>query len=250
MASMADTPEAKARRLIDETLTAAGWQVQHRREMNIAAGVGVAIPEFPLSTGFADYLLYASGKVIGVIEAKPEGHTLRGVETQSAKHIGGLPNGLPRWSPDGTALPFAHESTGTVTQFTSNLDPDPRSREVFAFHRPEELVRLAQLDHQLRDNLQHMPPLDISKLWDKQVTAIENLERSLAAGQPRHGVHPRAGGTRRRKRRLRRVPYPSRRSARGGHFTSYRRTRGPTSRAPARLAKKAKRVGASGILYR
>jgi type I restriction enzyme, R subunit len=153
--------------------------------MDISAGPGVAVREFPLKTGFADYLLYATGKVIGAVEAKPEGHTLKGVEMQSAKYMSGLPNGLPRWTPEGTPLPFAYESTGTVTQFTSNLDPDPRSREIFCFHRPEELMRLAGLGHQLRFNLRNMPPLDRSKLWDKQVTAIENLERSLAAGHPR-----------------------------------------------------------------
>jgi type I restriction enzyme R subunit len=38
--------------------------------MNIMAGVGVAVREFPLKTGFADYLLYADGKVIGLAEAK------------------------------------------------------------------------------------------------------------------------------------------------------------------------------------
>ncbi|MCC7291468.1 MAG: DEAD/DEAH box helicase family protein [Phycisphaerales bacterium] len=153
--------------------------------MNIAAGAGVAVREFRLTNGFADYLLYAGGRAIGVIEAKPEGHTLRGVETQSAKYITGLPEGLPRWTPDGTPLPFAYESTGAVTQFTSNLDPDPRSREMFSFHRPEELARLASLDQQLRARLRDMPALDTSKLWGKQVTAIQNLETSLADTRPR-----------------------------------------------------------------
>jgi len=179
------TPEQLARQTIDRTLAECGWIVQDFSEMNIAAGPGVAIREFPLRSGFADYLLYGEGKVLGVVEAKPEGHTLKGVETQSAKYIGGLPKGLPRWNADGTALPFAYESTGVVTQFTSNLDPDPRSREVFAFHRPEELVRLAVLGKQLRANLQHMPPLETSKLWEKQVTAIGNLEKALALNHPR-----------------------------------------------------------------
>ena len=39
--------------------------------------------EFPLKTGKADYLLYVDAKAIGVIEAKPDGHTLKGVELQS-----------------------------------------------------------------------------------------------------------------------------------------------------------------------
>jgi type I restriction enzyme R subunit len=99
--------------------------------------------KFPLSgTGHADYMLYAAGKAIGIVEAKPESYTLAGVEIQSAKYTTGFPEHLPRWS---LPLPFAYDSTGTVTQFTSVLDPDSRSREVFAFHRPEELIRLAEL---------------------------------------------------------------------------------------------------------
>jgi type I restriction enzyme R subunit len=35
----------------------------------------VAVREFPLRTGSADYLLYADGKAIGVVEAKLEGET-------------------------------------------------------------------------------------------------------------------------------------------------------------------------------
>jgi type I restriction enzyme R subunit len=63
--------------------------------------------------------------------------------------------------------------------------PTPGTGRPFPFITPEELVRLATLDTQLRANLQHMPPLDTSKLWAKQVTVIENLEKSLAAGHPR-----------------------------------------------------------------
>lgn len=177
------TPEQKARRKIDRLLEQCGWVVQDLDEMNISAAQGVAIREFPLATGHADYLLYAGGKAIGVVEAKPEGHTLTGVETQSAKYTTGFPDHLPRWA---LPLPFAYESTGVVTQFTSALDPDPRSREVFAFHRPEELIRLAGLGaDQLRARLRHMPPLDTTKLWKKQATAVTNLEQSLAGNRPR-----------------------------------------------------------------
>ena len=66
-------------------------------------------------------------------------------------------------------LPFAYESTGTVTQFTNYLEPDARSREVFTFHRPEELIRLATLDNQVRSLLRKMPPLDHGQLWRVQI---------------------------------------------------------------------------------
>ena len=112
------TPEQEARRQIDRQLTECGWLVQKASEMNISAGRGVAIREFPLQTGFADYLLYADCKAIGVIESKREGHTLTGVETQSAKYTTGLPSGLPNYH---LPLPFAYESTGSVIRKDDRL---------------------------------------------------------------------------------------------------------------------------------
>lgn len=52
------TPEEKARRKIDRRLQQCGWRVQDYRSMDLSAGPGVAVREFPLTTGFADYLLY------------------------------------------------------------------------------------------------------------------------------------------------------------------------------------------------
>ncbi len=141
------TPEQKARQKINRQLDQCGWLVQDYRNLDLSAGAGVAVREFPLSTGHSDYLLYVNRRALGVIEAKPEGHTLTGVETQSAKYTDGLPRNLPHYR---LPLPFAYESTGVVTQFTNGLDPFPRSREVFTFHRPEELLRLVCLEKQLR----------------------------------------------------------------------------------------------------
>jgi type I restriction enzyme, R subunit len=86
-------PEQKARAQIDAALTAAGWIVQDRDAMNLSAGRGVAVREFKLTPGhgFADYLLFVDGKAAGVLEAKPEGHTLSGVEVQAEKYSTGLP---------------------------------------------------------------------------------------------------------------------------------------------------------------
>lgn len=176
------TAEQKARQKIDRLLADSGWIVQDRAAMNISAGPGAAVREFSLESGPVDYLLYADGKVIGVVEAKPQGHTLTGVEIQSAKYTSGLPAKLPHYR---LPLPFAYESTGSETQFTNSLEPDARSRPVFTFHRPEELIRLVNLSTQVRQNLRHMPPLDSSRLWGIQVQAIHNLEKSLADNRPR-----------------------------------------------------------------
>jgi type I restriction enzyme R subunit len=175
-------PEQKARQHIDHQLQQSGWSVQDYRQMNISAGLGVAVREFPLMTGFADYMLYADSKAIGVVEAKPRGHTLTGVETQSGKYLEGLP---PLFPNHRLPLPFAYESTGGVTHFRNVLEPDARSRTVFTFHRSEELIRLAQLDQQLRSAFQQMPPLDIGRLWRVQIERIQKLEKSLAENRPR-----------------------------------------------------------------
>src|SRR3954454_12732937 len=151
------TPEERARQDIDRQLARCGWEVQGRGEMNISAAPGVAVREYPMLTGEADYLLYVAGKAVGVIEAKPKGHPLIGVETQSAKYAGALPPGIPA---HGSPLPFSYESTGAVTQFTNLLEPDARSREVFTFHRPDELFRFVLLDSQVRSKLKALPALN------------------------------------------------------------------------------------------
>ena len=110
--------------------------VQEFDHFNLGAARGVAIAEFPLSTGPTDYLLVVDRQAVGVIEAKKVGETLTGVEVQSTKYREGHPGALPvARSP----LPFAYETTGVETRFTNCLEPDPRSRPVLAFHRPETL---------------------------------------------------------------------------------------------------------------
>lgn len=176
-------PEEKSRLEIDRQLTDCDWQVQNHSEMNLSAGAGIAVREFPLKSGFADYLLYVDAKAVGVVEAKPVGHTLTGVETQSAKYADGLPDQLPHYR---LPLPFAYESTGVVTQFTNGLDPHPRSREVFTFHRPKELRSLVKLgDDQLRAKLADMPELNCEGLWPLKIKTLDNLEKSLAENRPR-----------------------------------------------------------------
>src|SRR6185437_3782943 len=110
-------------------LVASGWLVQDRDELNLTAGRGIAVCEFPLKSGFgfADYLLYLNRKAVGAVEAKAEG-TLTGVEPQSAKYAAGLPEDL---NAHRRPLPFLFESNGSVTYFTNGLDPAPRSRKVF-----------------------------------------------------------------------------------------------------------------------
>jgi type I restriction enzyme R subunit len=151
--------------------------VQDKRAANLAASRGVAVRELTFKTGAPDYTLFVDGKAIGTVEAKFSGHSLTGVEEQSEKYVRGVPFGLPAWR---SPLPFSFESTGKETRFISRLDPVPRSRNVFAFHRPETLLLWLENDAppyavqtpaeyanrkgNFLSRIQHMPPL-IDELW-------------------------------------------------------------------------------------
>src|SRR5215216_511722 len=163
-------------------LAAAGWAVQDRKAVNLSASKGVAIREFPLEAGFADYMLFVDGQAVGVIEAKKEGTPLSGVDTQSQKYLDGFPPHIQRV---GTPLPFAYESTGVETVFRDVRDPDYRSRRVFSFHRPETLMGWAQEPETLRARVKSMPPLETAGLRGCQVEGIDGLEHSLAENRPR-----------------------------------------------------------------
>ena len=195
---MPDTPEAKARENIDKLLTAAGWTVQSRDEVNVNAARGVAIREFPLKRGYgeADYLLYVDGAAAGVVEAKKEGETLTSHEIQTEKYSVGLPEDL---KPHRKPLPFCYQSTGIETRFTNLLEPDARSRQIFSFNRPETFAdwlaeEAKHPSSTLRARLKHLPAVITDDLWPAQVRAIKGLEKSLAEGRPRALIQMASGG--------------------------------------------------------
>ncbi len=55
------TPKEQARVVIDEKLEKSGWTIQDMRQLNLAASLGVAVREFPTSTGPVDYALFSDG---------------------------------------------------------------------------------------------------------------------------------------------------------------------------------------------
>ncbi|NHK29673.1 DEAD/DEAH box helicase family protein [Parvularcula flava] len=176
------TPEEEARHKIDKLLIAAGWEIQDRKDFDRTAALGVAVREFALGRDEADYLLFVRGKAAGVIEAKKIGTTLSGVSEQSDRYMAQLPDHLARWQ---DTLVFDYESTGEETIFKDMRDPHPRSRRVFAFHKPETLLKWLEAAASLRARLEDMPALLTEGLRDCQIEAIDGLEKSLAEARPR-----------------------------------------------------------------
>lgn len=180
--------EQRARVLIDQQLEAAGWVVQDKKDLNLFAGSGIAVREVVMKRGHGrvDYLLYVDKAVVGVIEAKPQGTPLSGVEWQSAMYAEGLPADvrLKALTADGR-LPFVFEASGAETHFTNGFDPEPRARAIFSFPKPGTLARTIRAANEdpaaatWRGRIRNVPELNTAPLRPAQITAINGIEKSL-----------------------------------------------------------------------
>ena len=188
------TPEQQAREHIDQQLVACGWVIQNYKDVDFSAGPGIALREVTLKSGPCDYLLMVDRVAVGVIEAKKLGTTLSAVAEQSDRYAAGLPDFLAA-GVEGP-LPFLYESTGVETYFRDARDPEPRSRLVFSFHRPETLGEWFAETDTLRARLLTLPaehPLVTTDMRECQIEAINGLEKSFAENRPRALIHMATG---------------------------------------------------------
>ena len=114
------TPEQEARVVIDEKLEQSGWVVQNVAQLNLGAALGVAVREFPTSTGPVDYALFIDGDPVGVIEAKKSsvGENITVVEEQSARYA----TSSFKWINREYTIRFAYEATDKLIKFTDYKD--------------------------------------------------------------------------------------------------------------------------------
>ncbi|WP_243793155.1 DEAD/DEAH box helicase family protein [Saccharopolyspora gloriosae] len=184
--------EKEVRARLEEELGLAGWAVQERNELDLVHHKGVAVREVHTRGGYADYLLYVDEQPVGVIETKREGDDLTAAQVQAANYAHGLTAAqkLKAWR---DPLPFQYVTDGNAVRFYNGLDPDPRSRRIFAVHQPGTIARwMKQADEDpdaptLRAKLARLPQLSLAgqSLRKAQRGAIEGLEESLAANRQR-----------------------------------------------------------------
>ena len=184
-------PEEQARVLIDAQLVAAGWVVQDREAIDLVNHVGVAVREVIMEkwAGRADYVLYLNRKMVGVIEAKPQGTTLMAVQWQSHRYSKGLTETQAKSAVliDGE-LPFIYEASGSETNFTNVYDPEPRARHIFNFQKPETLARIIresenQKQATWRGRVQLLPDTEGYDLRPASRRAVIAIEKSLKDNQ-------------------------------------------------------------------
>lgn len=176
-------PEEKARLVIDKKLLAAGYVLQDMNEFDPSASLGVVVREYPTDSGEVDYLIFIEGKPVGVIEAKKSvsGVNLTAVAEQSKRYA---ESGLKYFKEQPT-IRFAYEATDVLTHFCDYQDISYRSREIFSFHKPEQLAEWLKESDTLRNRLKQFPVFDDTGFRKCQTQAVTRLEHSFSENRPR-----------------------------------------------------------------
>jgi len=180
---MAD-PEQLARENIDALLEQCGWAVQDKNAANLSASRGVAVRELSFKTGDPDYTLFVDGKAIGTVEAKPEAHSLTGVEEQSEKYVKGVPFGIPAWR---SPLPFSYENTRTRKFFAK------QQRIVAEVERRLSVVE--ELEAVVNANLQRATRLRqsiLQRAFEGKLVETGKTKREALQGQSPVATEPRS----------------------------------------------------------
>jgi type I restriction enzyme, R subunit len=183
-----DLDEAATRRLIDQQLRRAGWEVDSEG-LTYAGGTrpekgrNLAISEYPVGRRSADYVLFIGLEAVAVIEAK---------RRHKAVQSGALGQAIERYArkfPTGV-LPFVFATNGKPFQrqiqsesgiWFQDLRRDTNlSRAIVSWFRPEDLQQMLKQDMEEAEAKLRASefPVDLG-LYDYQRSAIQSVEQAI-----------------------------------------------------------------------
>lgn len=171
-------PEELARQKIDKMLEDNGWRVVSRKEF--VPNEALAVKEGLLKRNKeADYLLFLSGKAVGVLEAKAENIDVntKKVKDQAEDYTRKL---LPWCQFYDNPLPLVWLSNGKHYYFRDMRNMD-KYEKVDRVHSPKEVAKMLNIT----DRYAGLPMLKERGLRKCQYKAIINLEKKLKDGDTR-----------------------------------------------------------------
>lgn len=197
--------EAETRTIIDEKLRAAGWEadtsiLNHQKNGTLPEkNRNMAIAEWKVDGGRADYALFIGKKLVGLIEAKAQRKNIPGVlESQTKTYARNViqvdEEEIPFMSKE-YKVPFLYATNGrpylrqlqeeSGIWFWDSRKPLQHARPLEGWHSPEDLqLLLSQDDHDANKRLEEE---DIGKfgLRHYQQSAVLAAEAALKEGQRR-----------------------------------------------------------------
>lgn len=207
--------EAAARQIIDGQLRDAHWVVDSKALRHAAGarperGRNLAIAEWPMPTGCADYMLFAGLMPVAVVEAKRQAKHVANEIVQAERYARAfVPHAdhTAAWAeqgraapwPDGQgatfAVPFVYASNGrpAIKQspeasgiwFRDVRQPFHQARAIEGFHAPDGLLDLLQRSKEDAEAKLREEGMAYLQLRPYQQRAVEAVEAALSDGQSR-----------------------------------------------------------------
>ena len=106
------------------------WEiVKFSDKLDCSSLTNHAVTEFPTANGPADYALFVSGQLLGIIEAKKVTVNPQNVLEQAKRYSAGAQCGPGNWH--GYKVPFLYSTNGELVWFIDMRAEKPVARQIF-----------------------------------------------------------------------------------------------------------------------
>ena len=200
--------EAETRKIIDEQLRKVGWEadsdnLRFSKGTRPQKGQNIAIAEWQTDSGFVDYALFVSMKMIAVIEAKANYKDVSAViDCQGKDYARNIRDAdkiyqLDNWR--GFKVPFVFASNGRPYNrqletksgiwFLDLRRPDNTPKALRGWLSPTGIIELLERDISTGNEKLKSLSLDLLRdedglnLRDYQIEAVQTVERAIIGGQ-------------------------------------------------------------------
>ncbi|HPQ68420.1 MAG TPA: type I restriction-modification enzyme R subunit C-terminal domain-containing protein [bacterium] len=160
---------------INPSLEKSGWTVC-RLSKNAQAPPArhLAIEEYSVNSGFADYALCIDGQIVGIIEAKRKALDPQEALRQAERYAGDIPG-----------LPFVYSTNGVEIWFRDLRFPHSYSRKISGFHPPSALREMLDRESFFRNENPFAALKKNKDLRDYQHRANLDIEAAILQGKRR-----------------------------------------------------------------
>jgi type I restriction enzyme R subunit len=197
--------ESETRAIIDEKLRAAGWEADTTLLNHYTHGTvpeknrNMAIAEWKVGSGRADYALFIGLKLVGLIEAKAKKRTIpSALESQTkvyARQVRQIENEEILQTRNEYKVPFLYATNGrpflrqlqeeSGIWFWDSRKPLEHARPLEGWHSPDDLLMLLGQDDENANQRLEEESISIFGLRPYQEKAVLAAEEALKAGQRR-----------------------------------------------------------------
>ncbi|WP_453992364.1 type I restriction-modification system endonuclease [Bacillus nitroreducens] len=199
--SQLNLTEAETRLLIDEQLRATGWEadteeLRYGRGVRPEKGKNLAIAEWPLKTGFADYALFIGLEFVGIIEAKRQSKNILSDIEQAKDYARLVEKKADEIISDPYGdyfVPFLFATNGrpylkqleekSGIWFLDARKVTNHPRPLKGWYSPQGLKELLKQDIEMANKKLHDETLDYLNLRPYQEDAIKAVEHAIENGQ-------------------------------------------------------------------